>query len=69
MNYHKIWIQATDEISVCPMCKGRNMIMRDNGIAHWFDCQLCGYSSPGRNKPSEAMADVEWAPLVEKPLG
>ena len=63
MNYHKIRIQATDEIPVCPMCKGRTIVMHTNGESHWFDCRLCGYSTNGRSKPSEAMNDVEWEPL------
>ncbi len=32
-------------------------------MSYWFDCQSCGYSSPGRASRDQADDDVAWKPL------
>lgn len=57
------------KIATCAMCGGQYVRRRYNGTAHWFDCLVCGYSTPGRLVAAEALKDVRWTKVEVKRAG
>lgn len=60
---------AMDQLPHCAICNAGNVSLRTIRLSnsgepaqnsYWFDCHVCGYSSPGRLSEEDARQDVTW---------